>query len=98
MPISRELTEQELQAIELQGLDSSAYRGKQQTLLTDSEVAAQNQEQPVVPDYSKNRESSCWWSNIRRWCSSINISFVSSRDNGHLSISTSSNCWCWLTW
>lgn len=43
MPITRELTSDELQGLENQGIDSSAYKGKQVTLATDDEVAQQGQ-------------------------------------------------------
>lgn len=46
MPITRELTPDELQKLDEQGIDSSAYKGKQVTLATDDEVS-QASKQPV---------------------------------------------------
>jgi len=41
MPITRALTDEELQGLENQGIDSSLYKGKPLTLATDDELASQ---------------------------------------------------------
>ena len=46
MPITRELTDDELKSLDEQGIDSDAYRGQKLTLATDDELQAQQQAAP----------------------------------------------------
>lgn len=50
MPITRELTDDELQNLDNQGIDSSSYRGKPVTLATDEEFS----QQPVATTQPKS--------------------------------------------
>lgn len=50
MPITRELTDDELQNLDSQGIDSSSYRGKPVTLATDEELS----QQPVATTQPKS--------------------------------------------
>lgn len=52
MPITRELTDDELQKLDEQGIDSSQYKGKQVPIYTDDEVAAQST-QPTAQEDKK---------------------------------------------
>lgn len=50
MPITRELTDDELQNLDSQGIDSSSYKGKAVTLATDEELS----QQPVTTTQPKS--------------------------------------------
>ena len=52
MPITRELTPEELKSVEAQGLDPSLYAGKKVTLATDEELGQQKSPQVTNPSYS----------------------------------------------
>lgn len=54
MPITRELTDDELKSLDEQGIDSNVYRGKQVSLATPDEMSQAPQQQDETPQPSAN--------------------------------------------